>query len=668
MKNLILFVFIIASFNLKAQDFRDTVNVVNYQINLTISDSEKQTITGNTVITLHPNFDNIKAIKLDLAQLNIDKVQMNNKELKKISHNNGVITINLDKQIDKKDTIKINIFYAGKPIKDDQWGGFYFMKKSIFNMGVGMASNPPNFGRCWYPCIDNFTDRATYNYNITVKKGLKAICSGILVNVIANKDNTNTFCWELNTEIPTYLSSMAVGNYTLINDMFKKNSHVTAQIYVYPESVDNLKKSFANLERCFEIFEKYFGAYRWSRIGFVETDFNSGAMEHATNITYPSYAIDGTLDNERLMVHEFAHNWFGNLVTCKTEKDMWLNEGWATYCEAIFVQKLYGDQKFKDYVRANHLYVINYANINDGGYFPIYGIPHDITYGTTVYKKGASTVHNLRNYLTDDIFFAAVKKYLNDFKFKSIDTKIFLDSIAAYSNINLKDFAEFYIYEKGFNLFEINQWNVNKVNNFYEVQIKIKQRLIQATKFAKNINLEVTFMNDNLEKITKTINCSDEISESKFTLEWIPTAVFLDLEEKMLDASTHCYKNIATPNNYEFESTLFETEVKTISKNIFLQVKNNFIKPENNTATGFTLAENQYWTITGIIADTKLSGKFLFYNDKYVNSFYKINKNLVLLYRKDQTQQWKLVETQKETNALIINQLELGEYCFAIPK
>jgi len=660
MKYILFFISFFVFINTFAQtNFRDSIDVINYQINLEIGNYTNQTIKGNTVITFSPKFDQTKIVKFDLLELNIEKIIVGGKQIKKFDYDKNIISINLNKLINKKDTLKIDIYYSGKPQKDAYWGGFYFTPKSTFNMGVGMASIPPCFGRVWFPCIDNFTDKATYNYHITVENDLIAACSGNLINQTTNKDKSITYNWEIKQPIPTYLASVSVANYSLVSKMVDNEGvKIPVEIYVYKSNEEKAEKSFANVQQCLNIFDSLFFDYQWDKIGFVESDFDGGAMEHATNINYPTYAIDGTLNWERLWVHEFSHSWFGNLVTCKTIEDMWLNEGWASYCESIFMENFYGNEVFKNYVRKNHFDVLTNAHLNDKGYFAVYGIPQSITYGSTVYNKGASVVHTLRNYVGDDLFFAALKKYFKDFAFQNIDTKEFKDSLSSYTGINLNDFFDFWVYEKGFNHFSVANFNSTKKNNKFNVYLKIKQRLIASTKFANSNKIEITFMNDSWTKTTKIINFSGEFGDSTYELDFEPTMIFVDLNEKIEDATTDCYRIIKSNGYQDFPSTLFDATVSNLKDSIFLRVQNNFISPENIESEKYIISQNQFWTIDGIFGDSKIEGKF----------YFKTKKDFILLYRKNQNANWEETTASKSTTYLKINDLKQGEYCLAVAK
>jgi len=679
MKKVLIFILLFISFYfVNAQDvnsnkeicFRDSFDVINYEINLKIGDYNSQNISGNTVLKIRPVFDNTNVVKLDLMGLSVDTIKVNGIINSHFAYLNDIISINLKNKINSTDTILITVCYQGNPKKDSYWGGFYFTPKDAFNMGVGMAAQPPNFGRVWYPCIDNFTDRATYNYNITVKNGNFAVCGGSLQNIKTHENRTITFSWILSQPIPTYLSSVAVSSYSLINITLHgfNNTEIPFQTYVYKGNEEKGKKSFENIENALKIFESKFGDYSWNRIGFVETGFSSGAMEHATNITYPSYAIDGTLNYEMLMVHEFSHSWFGNLVTCETTQDMWLNEGFASYCEAIFVENMYGNEAFKKYVRKNQFSVITQANIADNGFYGVYGINAENTYGKTVYDKGASVCNALRNYMGDDLFFSSLKMYLSDFKLKSANTFQFRDSLSSYSGIDLTDFFKFYVFEEGFNHFSVDNYSVRTENNKYYIDLKVKQKLKEADFFAENIFVDLTFVDKNWSFYTKTIQFSGEFGEEVFELNFSPDFVIIDINEKLMDCSIDCNKIIKQAGVQNFESTQFAISTDEIKDSIFVFAQNNIIEADNIDFKNYKLSKNQYWTINTITGNNTISGRFYFKSTDYENNFFieNLGSDKEILYRENKNESWQTIDFETKTGYLEVPDLKSGDYIFAV--
>ena len=205
---------------------------------------------------------------------------------------------------------------------------------------------------------------------------------------------SKTWHWHLSDAIPTYLSSVAVGPFMCISDVYNGQAEeISIQLWAHPSDSSSTVQTFSKLKQVLQAFEECFGPYRWQRVGYVMVPFDGGAMEHATNIAFPESSLGGGLATENLYAHELSHHWFGDLITCASAPDMWINEGWASFCENIFKEKVYGFESAQSHLMANHLKVLQTAHTDDGGYYAVAGVPHNITYGTTVYDKGADVVH-----------------------------------------------------------------------------------------------------------------------------------------------------------------------------------------------------------------------------------------------------------------------------------
>ncbi|RLD47778.1 MAG: hypothetical protein DRI94_13510, partial [Bacteroidetes bacterium] len=194
----------------------DSLDVLNYDINLDITDFTNQKISGHTLLKIVSKVNNLSNIALDLQQLTIDSIFVDSIKNTTFNYNDTLINIAVS-PYNTSDTILVNIFYHGTPqIDPSSWGGFYFQGDYAYNLGVGFESEPHNYGRVWFPCIDDFVDRATYDYRITAKNGYFAVCNGTLMDTTYNGNNTHTFHWRLHNTIPTYLSSVAVSKYVAV--------------------------------------------------------------------------------------------------------------------------------------------------------------------------------------------------------------------------------------------------------------------------------------------------------------------------------------------------------------------------------------------------------------------------------------------------------------------
>ncbi|MCK4663701.1 MAG: T9SS type A sorting domain-containing protein [Bacteroidales bacterium] len=660
----------------------DSIDILHYTINLKITDLFNSRIEGNTEIKLLPKFENQENIQLDLLRLNIDSIKVDNNLVEEYSYNDTIIRIPLTNNYSLTDTITVTVYYNGVPKKDSKWGGFYFTSSCAYNMGIGMASEPVNFGRVWFPCNDDFIDRATYNYNITVKENHMAVCSGTLDSMTNNEKSTKTFHWSLRDNIPTYLSSVAVSDYIAVTGTYDGLlGQIPTYIYVNPEDSMSAVNSFVNLNNVLTVFENLFGPYPWERVGIVSVPFEAGAMEHVTNIALPESSINGTLNSEILFYHELSHHWFGDLVTCRTAGDMWLNEGWASYCEAIFLENIYGNKRFKDYVQDNHDKVLRTVHTSDDGYYALSGVPHEITYGKTVYDKGSDVVHTLRGYLGDSLFFESIKNYMNEFAFKDISSEDFRDFLTESTGIDMSGFFDAWVFTPGFPHYSIDSFNVVPSDQDYNVTVYVKQKLRARDNYANSNRLEITLMDENWNTLTKNIEFSGETGSSTFSSSINPKIILMDFDEKISDAISNNYQTVKENGINYFYNTYFNLIVDNIEDSAFINVEYNWVAPDdsNTMAGGLLISGYNYWKISGVLPENfDTRGKFYYHitayssNDKKNSFTVNDNDSLVLVYRKGAGHKWQEISQTLVgfylTGEILVDSFQLGEYALAIWK
>ncbi len=664
-----------------AKAVSDSVDVLNYSINLNLVHLSTQTIKGYTSLQITPRVNNLSLIKLDLLELDIDSVYFQNSKLTTFAYNDTVIRVYLPAALNINDTVRLTVYYHGVPQEDGSgWGGFYFTSDSSFayNLGVGFQAVPHNFGRVWFPCIDDFVDRATYDCYITVKNDKKAVCGGTLMSVTDNGDNSTTYHWKIHSTIPSYLASVAVGNYTAVTDTFNGAlGKVPVNLYARPSDTNAVKGSFINLKQILAAYESRFGPYRWERVGYVGVPFDGGAMEHSTNIAYPLSCINGNLDYESLYAHELSHQWFGDLVTCSTALDMWINEGWASYCESAYREILYGTESYKQNVRDNHYYVITQAHVDDNGYRAVYGIPDECTYGTTVYNKGADVVHTLRNYLGDSTFFSAIRALLDDYRFHDISTAGMRDDLSAKTGVNLNDFFQVWVFNPGYPHFSIDSFKITATSPQIKVMVFVRQRLHHAPALANSNRVEITFGKNNWQFYSDTMSFSGESGSKEFVVPFVPDFAMMDFNEKTSDATTDMYKVIKATGFFDMVYSLCRIDVSNITDSVLVRVEHNWVSPDplkNPDPDIRRLSNTHYWKVDGIF-----NGNF------YAKTRFKFNRldaidatllpsssavdSLLLLYRADAASDWAVAPFTKigtSVGFVVADSLRRGEYCFAV--
>ncbi len=662
---------------LNAQGGR-TIDVLQYTLNVNILDFKSQEISGITDLQIRALTDRVSEIQLDLLALKADSVWVDDERITDFTQVGEKLIIPLFEPMEKDGTVLISVFYHGKPAKDPSWGGFYFKDNYAFNMGVGMKSDPPGFGRAWYPCVDSFTDRAGYDYFITVSGNNTAVCPGILKEVIENADGTHTFHWQLLNGIPTYLSSVAVSDYVCLSDTFHGlQRDIPVMIFVAPEDSLNAAGSFRDLPKWMECFEDMYGPYQWEKIGFVSTPFSGGAMEHATAISFSRSTLMDTTGFKGILVHELSHSWFGNLVTCETPDDMWLNEGWASYSVPLYLEWAKGEKEYRDYMMRNHWNVLRFAHIRDDGYRSVYGNAPDHTYGSTVYNKGADVAYNLRNYIGDDYFLPALKKYFKTYAFKNINTVEFKEFFSLQTEADLDHFFDFWVYGKGFPHFSVDSLNVNKQGDNWQVKVYSSQKLLGTDQYSNYNQLEILFLGRNWVERKEIMQMSGPADSAVFSLDFNPETIIIDPDNKILGATTGELIVLRETGEQNIRNAYFSLNVKRVKDSALFKITRDWVSADT-VGSEFEIDPVGYWTVSGYnLTKQDMEGKFVYENLKFVpDKFIQTIKErdemntLVLFYRAGAGEEWKMIDAKSDHNenggSFTTSFIKSGEYCIGL--
>lgn len=688
-KLIIIVFFSLIIINVKAQKsyHTDSIDVINYNIHLNITDYVNQVISGNTVIQLIPKSNNLHNIQLDLLSFFIDSITINGVYQNFWDYDDTLLTISLLQPVNVTDTLNVAVFYYGHPQEDpgaNHWGGFKWSGNAAYNLGVGFEAIPHNFGRCWFPCNDNFVDRATFDFRILVNGSLDqvAVCNGTLLHrdTVSDCSGKKEFHWRISNEIPTYLASVAIDNYSLVSDVYDGLlGQIPIQLWVRTADTLKARNTFVNLKSILSLFESKFGPYRWERVGYVGVDFDAGAMEHATSVAFPNLCITGNTAYEGLYTHELSHSWFGNLITCSTAQDMWINEGWATFSEMVYEEAFKGHTIFINNKRAKLSKVLRYNQIEEGGYVTLNQVPDSITYGSTAYDKGGLVVQTLRSYLGDSLFYACVKDMLETFKFKDISSEQMRDYLSVRSGVDLNGFFNNWVFTAGFPHFSVDSFKVVSNTPNFDVTVYAREKVRGRTTFSDNNRLEITFMDSLWNKTSRIIEISGGIGSATFTIPFNPVCVFMDLYEKTDDATSDVYKTVKNLNSVSFDQTYFSGYVFSVPDSAFIRVEHNWVAPDDfkNHIPGVLISRERYWKIDGIIPSSfVMTGKFN-YNKTISTSGYLDNQlftnvadSLVLLYREGTWDDWKIIPHTLMGNDyngyLRTDSVKKGEYALGI--
>lgn len=654
--------------SLKAQSQRKFVAFTSlffltlfHSVAQTYQDAQKYHLKINTIGILNTGIqanakinikklDNDSLIKFDLLGFNVDSVLVN-ENLTTFQKTDSSLLVNIPFVSLINDSMLVDIYYRGVPQKDALWGGFYVSGTYAFNMGIGFQSKPHNFGRAWFPCFDNFTDRALYTLEVTTAPTFKAVCGGLLVDDTTYIDGSSKSTWELNQPIPTYLASMAIGKYTFVKHTFTGQfGSLPVWLAVEAKDTAKLNASFVKLNNAISCFEEKFGPYLFDRVGFVGVPFNAGAMEHAANIAYPLYAIDGSLNYETLMAHELSHHWWGNLTTCESAEDMWLNEGWASFCEALFLECVYGTSNYQNDMREKLTEVLLSAPANDKGYRAVSGVPHEQTYGTTVYKKGALMANALRTVMGDSAFFVACKSYLDKYKFNHANSQNLRDEFQRFTSTDLTFFFNQYIFQKGH--FDVVVFSSSKNASNLTLQLMELSRYKTAKHSSMKISVNVHFTDQSTQKQQATLTNG----EGTLTIN-IPSGktihyISIDDETKYALGYTSQTAVIKTKGTFNFTDALLSINTQNITDSVLMNVQHHWVGPSvgDLRKQGIRISNERYWSVRGVFPESFSAWAYFNYNgtsqnylDEELLNIAPTEDSLVLLYRADENSQWSVI-------------------------
>ncbi|HMC98429.1 MAG TPA: M1 family metallopeptidase, partial [Flavobacteriales bacterium] len=434
-------------------------------------------IAGSCTITGVPRTDGSDHFPLDLLALTVDSVTDALGQMV-FTHVGEVLDITLDAPLTTQDTIVLTVYYHGDPALDASgFGGFYTSGSYIYDLGVAFESVPHSYGRSWFPCADNFTERSSYEFMVKTAGGKNSWCNGELLGETHLGGDTLVSHWRIEQTIPAYLAAVAASDYAVVRDTFPSISGEDVPVVLVAHSGDTtaMKNSFIHLPDAFAHFEDRFGPYGWNKVGYVLTPV--GSMEHSTSIHFAHDLAGGNLTYEATMAHELAHQWFGDLVTCERPEEMYINEGFAEYLSYLFLEHVYGRARYMQEVRANHRAMVHRAHLVDQGWWALADMPQAWTYGEQTYNKGADVLHSLRTYLGDELFDQGLTSFLQTHAYQPVNSIQLRDHLSQNTGIDLTDFFDDWIFQSGWAAFEFNEVSFAPNGSAWDVGLTIQQKM-----------------------------------------------------------------------------------------------------------------------------------------------------------------------------------------------
>ncbi|SFT68954.1 M1 family metallopeptidase [Arthrobacter sp. ov118] len=398
-------------------------------------------LRGVATITLRAKQD-LKSLNLDLRGLGVTSVRDDGKDAKWSQVQDDAnriweLTIGLRPKLKAGRTTTIAVEYSGstgRPL--DTSGALYGW---VTSADGAMVVNEPEGAATWYPVNDDPEDKATYTFRITVPAGKTAVANGLPVGRPATKAGWTTWTWKASDPMASYLSTASVGDFALSYDVGPRGLPIINAIDagVTGAALDQTKASLALQPKMIAFLEGVFRRYPFEAFGaIVDDDGVDYALETQTRPVYSLVADDASV------VHELAHQWFGDAVSASDWQDIWLNEGWATYVEWLWAEHqgtATMSGQFADavaYLDANNRWALNIADPGRGNLFE-----------AQVYFRGAAALHALRVKIGDAAFFAGARSWLSRYNDSTATTEDFEEVMEKASGRQLDAFFDDWLRE-----------------------------------------------------------------------------------------------------------------------------------------------------------------------------------------------------------------------------
>jgi len=443
------------------------------------------------------------------------------------THLSNILTIQLNRTFQSGEIVTANIYYHHKDVSDS---AFYAAGGYVF------TDAPPEGARKWFPCWDRPSDKALVDIRAKVPSNVRLGSNGSLADSLQVSD-TIWYHWISRDPVSTYLVTISSKiNFLLDIVYWHLPGHPDDSIpvrfyYKYPEIPAPMEQLIIPLTN---FYSEKFGMYPFEKIGFATLNsyFQWGGMENQTMINLRSNGWQ-----EGLISHEFSHQWFGDLITCGTWADVWLNEGFATYCESLWIEHTTGYSAYKTNLDKQADYYLQY-NPGLPIYNPAYAIqtpdPNTLYSTELIYDKGACVLHQLRYLLGDSVFFQVLHAYATDtnLMFKNAVTADFSAKVNEVSGQDLDWFFREWVYLPDHPKYSNTYQFEDVENGTWNVKFFMTQALAQPTFFKMPVQLKVQFsdQSDTLIRVVNDIN--NQLFE--FTFSKQPVAVIFDPDRNIL--------------------------------------------------------------------------------------------------------------------------------------
>ena len=508
------------------------IDIKHYVFKLSLSDADNE-ITGTTLVTVNFKEAGMQNFRLDFINktsvrkdkgMVVDAVSVNNTAVD-YTHGNDELIISLPAPSTKNQTLTFTIQYHGIPYDGLRIGATKLGDRSFFN------ENWPNRGRHWLPIVDHPYDKATSEFIVKAPSHYKVVSNGLLMEESELGNSNRLTHWKQSVPVSSWLFVLGVADFAVkYVDEFRGKS---IQTWVYAK---NREAGFYDFDeptkKVLEFYSNYVGPYAYEKLANIQTPSVNGGMETSSAIFYGEDLVTGKRDERtrNVVIHEIAHQWFGNAITETTWDDAWLSEGFATFFTLLFIENEYGKEEYtKGIIKARKSVYDMSVKMPD---FSIVSErtaeKEDVTSGIT-YQKGAWVIHMLRNLMGEKNFKKGIQNYYAKYFNANTTTSEFRAEMEKVSGKDLKLFFKQWLYQP------INP-TINASWKYDANTKKLNVQLQQAQKYLYNVPVEIGFYKKGASTPTiLTMNLKEKDQLFSFPLATAPEKLELDPRALLLN-------------------------------------------------------------------------------------------------------------------------------------
>ncbi len=500
----------------KATADQTTYDALYYDLDLTM-DPVITDVSGTVTLRATPTAASITSIDLDLLNnFTVSAVRVDGGAAV-FSHAGNLISVTLGGSFAPGDTFTVEVDYSGTP--NEAYGAFGF--DSFSGSPMIWSLSEPYGARSWWPCKDLPEDKPdSVDIRIRVPSNLIVASNGTLRDTTIAAGWT-TYNWHENYPIATYLVSVAIHPYSILTDWYNYSptDSMPIQHYIFPGHVGSVGPQVSMTAEMIEHFSSLFGEYPFVDEKYGHAEFLwGGGMEHQT---ISSMGFFG----ESIVAHELAHQWWGDKITCNTFNHIWLNEGFATYSEALWDDYKYGRAAYKQTMRNAAYYGPGTIYVEDPNDF------NEIFDSNLSYNKASWVLHMLRHIVDDTMFFDILQAYYADpgVEYGTATTEQFRTICETVSGMDFEAFFDQWIYDEYFPIYSFD-WSYVPGGGGYDIDLTINQKQTHRV-FKMPIDVRVYFAGSKTAFVVQ-----DTLATQNFTIhvDLEPVSIELDATEWIL--------------------------------------------------------------------------------------------------------------------------------------